>query len=100
MRKERMVALKGGFAIVILLLLCFPAVFTNSIFGYFPVIVTLIFIVLNRVYLVILKKKTGVSSRQYSLRVVRGESVEIPVELYNASRLVCVDVRGEVYART
>ncbi len=99
MRKERMVALKGGFAIVILLLLCFPAVFTNSIFGYFPVIVTLIFIVLNRVYLVILKKKTGVSSRQYSLRVVRGESVEIPVELYNASRLVCVDVRGEVYAR-
>ncbi len=64
-----------------------PAVFTNSIYGYLPVLMLAVLIVISLGCLVWLKKHISVETDLANVQCVRGSSVNIGLRLFNRSRL-------------
>lgn len=92
-------ALKGLAVLAVLAALVLPAVFTNSIFGYFPVLVTFFLLVTSAVYLSIMRKSIVVDSEHKDVEVERGEKVRVDLGIRNKSFLVCIKAKADIYVQ-
>lgn len=90
---------KGLVVLVALIALVLPAVYTNSIFGYLPLLVTLFLFVMSAIYLAILRKSIIVDSDQQDIEVERGEKVRISLGIRNRSFLVCMKATALIYVQ-
>ena len=93
MKKVLKQTYKKGLSITLLLvviaLLILPAVYTNSLFGYLPIIAGTSLFFLSGIYLLIMKNKISVDAKVQNIEVVRGQQVLISLVITNKSFLVC-----------
>lgn len=92
-------ALKGLAVLAVLAALTLPAVFTNSIFGYFPLLVTFFLLLTSVVYLSIMRKSIVVDSEHKDVEVERGEKVRVDLGIRNKSFLVCIKAKADIYVQ-
>lgn len=85
--------------LAVLLCLVLPAVFTNSIFGYFPILVTASLLLASGLYLRLMKKSIVVESDRRDVEVERGETVKVDLGIQNKSRLVCMKAKADIYVQ-
>ncbi len=85
----------GG--LVLLLLALLPAAINNSLFGYLPILIVLISMLISGLYLMVLKKKLKFSQSSDSVSVVRGESIAFKLEFHNRSWLVYPKIKAVFY---
>ena len=64
-----------------------PAVFTNSVYGYLPVLMLAVLLIISLACLVWLKKHISVETDLSNVQCIRGGSVNIDLRLNNSSRL-------------
>ncbi len=86
---------------VLLVLFCLllPAVYTNSIFGYFPILVTLFLLLVSVLYLWLMRKSIVVDADRRDIEVERGETVRVDLGIRNKSFLVCNKAKADIYVQ-
>ena len=95
----------GKFAVTALLfflllgILILPAVFTNSVFGYLPILVTVLLHLVSLVYLLIMRKCISIESDHRDVEVERGETVRVDLGIRNKSFLVCTKAKADIYVQ-
>ena len=89
--------LKGaGKLLLLLAVLCaaaLPAVFLNTIYGYLPILLLAVLLILSRLSLEVLCRKTALSGGLGDVHCERGSSVTVQLSLTNRSRLFCPKAR-------
>lgn len=101
MKKVLKQTYKKGLSITLLLvviaLLILPAVYTNSLFGYLPIIAGTSLFFLSGIYLLIMKNKISVDAKVQNIEVVRGQQVLISLVITNKSFLVCSKAKADIF---
>lgn len=92
-------ALKVLAILAVLFALILPAVFTNSIFGYFPLLVTFFLLALSGLYLYIMRKSIVIDAEHRDIEVERGEKVRVDLGIRNKSFLVCIKAKADIYVQ-
>ncbi len=85
------------FLIIFTALLTLPAVYTNSLFGYLPILVELCILILSFVYLMIMRGSIYVDGETKNVEVVRGQQVQVSLAIKNKSLLVCSKARADIF---
>lgn len=98
-RKVGKCVLTAVIFLVLLIILILPAVYTNSIFGYFPILATLFLHLVSLVYLLIMRKSIRIQSDHRDVEVVRGETVRVELGILNRSFLVCTKAKADIYVQ-
>ncbi len=82
---------------LLLAVLALPAVYTNSIFGYLPIVAAVLLLTLSAIYLQIMRRSIEVYAPSNSESVVRNGDVTIAMKLVNNSVLVCPKATSEIF---
>ena len=85
--------------LVLLGILIIPAVYTNSIFGYFPILATVFLHLVSLVYLLVMRKSIVIESDHQDVEVERGDTVRVDLGIRNKSFLVCTKAKAEIYVQ-
>ncbi|MBR1704543.1 MAG: DUF58 domain-containing protein [Clostridia bacterium] len=85
--------------LLVLLCLVLPAVYTNSIFGYLPILVTFFLLLVSALYLWILRRNIVVDTDRGDVEVERGETVRVDLGIRNRSFLVCNKAKADIYVQ-
>lgn len=85
--------------LVLLTILILPAVYTNSIFGYFPILATVFFHLMSLAYLLIMRKSIVIEVDHRDVEVERGETVSVDLGIRNNSFLVCTKAKANIYVQ-
>lgn len=91
--------LKALAILAVLFALTLPAVFTNSVFGYLPLLVAVFLLLLSVLYLAIMRKSIVVDAEQKDVEVERGEIVRVDLGIRNKSFLVCIKAKADIYVQ-
>lgn len=89
----------GILFLVLLGILVLPAVYTNSIFGYFPILATVLLHLCSLVYLLIMRKSIVIEADHQDVEVERGETVRVDLGIRNKSFLVCTKAKADIYVQ-
>ena len=84
---------------VLLGILILPAVYTNSIFGYFPILATVFLHLVSLVYLIVMRRSISIESDHRDVEVERGDTVRVDLGIRNKSFLVCTKAKAEIYVQ-
>lgn len=98
-RKAGRAAGKALAVLLVLFCLLLPAVYTNSIFGYFPILVTLFLLLVSCLYLWLMRRSIVVDADRRDIEVERGETVRIDLGIRNKSFLVCNKAKADIYVQ-
>lgn len=85
--------------LAVLACLTLPAVFNNSIFGYFPILVTAFLLMMSGIYLLIMKRSIVIDTEHRDIEVERGEKVRVDLGIRNKSFLVCIKAKADIYVQ-
>ena len=99
LRNVGMVALTAACFLLLLGILILPAVYTNSIFGYLPILATVFLHLVSLVYLLIMRRSIQIQSDHRDIEVERGETVRVDLGIRNKSFLVCTKAKAEIYVQ-
>ena len=80
-------------------ILILPAVYTNSVFGYLPILATVLLHLVSLVYLLIMRKSISIESDHRDVEVERGETVRVDLGIRNKSFLVCTKAKADIYVQ-
>lgn len=89
----------GILFLLLLGILILPAVYTNSIFGYLPILATVLLHLSSLIYLLIMRKSIIIESDHQDVEVERGETVRVDLGIRNKSFLVCTKAKADIYVR-
>lgn len=89
--------LKIILGIVLVLAASLPAVYMNTIYGYFPVLFLLIAVTLSVLCMYRIKKKVFINSDFLDGECERGKSVSVGLDITNKSRLMCPRAAANVF---
>lgn len=84
---------------VLLGILIIPAVYTNSIFGYLPILATVFLHLISLIYLIIMRRSISIESDHRDVEVERGDTVRVDLGIRNKSFLVCTKAKAEIYVQ-
>lgn len=98
-RKVGKAALNVVIFFVLLGILILPAVYTNSIFGYLPILATVFLHLMSLGYLLIMRRSISIQSDHKDVEVERGEKVRVELGIRNKSFLVCIKARADIYVQ-
>ena len=98
-RKIGKILLMVALFLLLLGILILPAVYTNSIFGYLPILATVFLHLVSLVYLLIMRKSIVIQSDHRDIEVERGETVRVDLGIRNKSFLVCTKAKAEIYVK-
>ena len=96
LRKAGRIALIVLACLLVLFCLLLPAVYTNSIFGYLPILATFFLLVISALYLWMMRRSIVVEGDQRDVEVERGESVRVDLGIRNKSFLVCNKATADI----
>lgn len=99
LRKAGRIALIVLACLLVLFCLLLPAVYTNSIFGYLPILATFFLLVISALYLWMMRRSIVVEGDQRDVEVERGESVRVDLGIRNKSFLVCNKATADIYVQ-
>lgn len=85
--------------LLLLIILILPAVYTNSIFGYLPILTTVFLHLVSLIYLLIMRRSIHIQSDHRDIEVERGETVRVDLGIHNRSFLVCTKAKAEIYVQ-
>lgn len=85
------------FLIIFTILLTIPAVYTNSLFGYLPILVEVSLLLLSGIYLMIMRKNLSVDGEARCVEVIRGQQVQISLTIKNNSLFVCSRAKADIF---
>lgn len=85
------------FLIIFTALLVLPAVYTNSLFGYLPILVELSLLFLSGIYLLIMRRSLFVDGETKSVEVVRGQQIPVSLSIKNNSLFVCSRAKADIF---
>ncbi len=85
------------FAVFLFLICLLPAVFTNSIYGYFPLCVYVLTMLFSLAYLKLTAVRIRLSCGTEDAKAVRGEKVEAKMRVTNDSILTCGSIEAELF---
>lgn len=102
MRKKRAAQWGKRIAAVLLLLVilglaALPAVFMNSVYGYFPGLFVLVLLILSLASLWVFRRRLSFSSELQDLYCERGHNVDVGLKLTNRSAISCPRAKAAVY---
>lgn len=83
--------------LLVLALAALPAVFMNSVYGYLPVLMLAVLLLVSLVCLLILSRTLGVQADGGDVQCQRGQSVEIALKLVNRSWIFCPRATAYIY---
>ena len=98
-RKIGKIAVEVIIFFVLLGILILPAVYTNSIFGYFPILATVLLHLVSLVYLLVMRRSITIESDHRDVEVERGDTVRVDLGIRNKSFLVCTKAKAEIYVQ-
>lgn len=81
----------------VLALAALPAAFLNSVYGYLPVLMLAVLLLISLVCLLILSRALGVQADGGDVQCQRGQSVEIALKLVNRSWIFCPRAAAYIY---
>lgn len=82
----------------VVFVLIFPAVFTNSVFGYLPIFVVSLTFLTSLIYLLIMKRSISISTEGGADgTAVRGSTMNVKLRVKNNSFLVCSKAKADVF---
>lgn len=84
-------------ALLVTAALVIPAIYTNSVFGYLPILFALFLFVLSGVYLLLMRKAIDIAAENGSAQVTRGDTVKVDLNVRNKSILVCTKAKADIY---
>lgn len=85
--------------LLLLTILILPAVYTNSIFGYFPILATVFLHLISLIYLLIMRKSIVIEVDHRDVEVERGDTVSVDLGIRNNSFLVCTKAKANIYVQ-
>ena len=85
------------FLIIFTALLVLPAVYTNSLFGYLPILVEISLLFLSGIYLLIMRRSLFVDGETKSVEVVRGQQIPVSLSIKNNSLFVCSRAKADIF---
>lgn len=85
------------FLIIFTSLLVLPAVYTNSLFGYLPILVEISLLFLSGIYLLIMRRSLFVDGETKSVEVVRGQQIPVSLSIKNNSLFVCSRAKADIF---
>ena len=85
------------FLIIFTILLTVPAIYTNSLFGYLPILVEASLLLLSGIYLMIMKKSLSVDGEAKCVEVIRGQKVQVSLAIKNNSLFVCSRAKANIF---
>lgn len=85
------------FLIIFTILLTIPAVYTNSLFGYLPILVEVSLLLISGIYLVIMRKSLSVDGETKCVDAIRGQTVKVSLAIKNNSLLVCSSAKANIF---
>lgn len=83
--------------LLVLALAALPAVFMNSVYGFLPVLMLAVLLLLSLVCLLVLSRALGVQADGGDVQCQRGQSVEIALKLVNRSWIFCTRATAYIY---
>lgn len=85
--------------LLVVLLFIIPPIYTNSVFGYLPILFTLLLFLVSGIYLAVMKRKITIAADRKQTVTHRGESVKVDLNIRNNSILVCTKAVADIYVR-
>ena len=83
--------------VVVLALVCAPAVFLNTVYGYLPALLLVLLLLVSAVCLFILCRNLSIETTCTDVQCERGESVDIGLKLVNRCILNCPQAVAYLY---
>ena len=82
---------------VVIAVVCAPAVFLNTVYGYLPALLLLLLLIASAVSLLVVSRNLSVETDCADVQCERGESVDIGLKLVNHSILCCPKATAHLY---
>lgn len=89
--------LKIVLGIVLILVALFPAVYMNTIYGYFPVLFLILTVLVSFLCMWRIRKKVSISSDFLDGECERGKSVSVGLDITNGSWIMCPKAAANVF---
>jgi uncharacterized protein (DUF58 family) len=89
--------LKGILAILLFLVLCLPAVYTNSVYGYVPPIFIALLLIVSGLLLYYVSRHIQIESDFVNGECERGESVSVGLYIVNHSKIFCPKAVANIF---
>ncbi len=84
-------------ALLVTAFLLLPAIYTNSVFGYLPILFTLFLLLASGLYLYFMRKAISITADHGLTHATRGETVKVDLNIRNNSFLVCTKAKADIY---
>lgn len=84
-------------ALLVTAFLLMPAIYTNSVFGYLPVLFTLFLLLASGLYLYFMRNAISITADHGLTHATRGETVKVDLNIRNNSFLVCTKAKADIY---
>lgn len=85
--------------IVVIIFTVLPAVYTNSIFGYLPILMLVISLLLSLICLFWIKKGIVIASSSSNREVLRGLDVPMNISVTNRTHLICPKAQAKIFIK-
>lgn len=91
------VILRIVLAIIVVGLTILPAIYTNSLYGYLPILTFIIACIISYVFLLVIRRGIVVDSSSNSREVLRGLNVPMNISVTNQTWFICPKAQAKIF---